>query len=65
MTETAIRNEMKDIIARVRWQEGRDGSICRETRLTALKVLLGLANKVNDNNLKSLILKAYNFLNKM
>lgn len=65
MTKAMIHSEMREILNRVRWQEGRDGAICIETRFSACRALLGLANKAGDNALKSAVMKAYNWLGKV
>jgi hypothetical protein len=48
MNDVMIRRSILDILSAVRWQERRDGSPCHVTRDNALRVVLGLLNRVSE-----------------
>ena len=45
MCDTLIKNEISDIVSRLRWLESRDGTVCYETRYNAMCKALGLLNR--------------------
>lgn len=48
MSDILIRNEIRDIISRVRWLESKDGTMCHQTRYDALRNALGLLNRASN-----------------
>jgi hypothetical protein len=48
--DIAIQRSILDILSAVRWQEQRDGSPCHITRDNALRVILGLLNRVSNRS---------------
>lgn len=45
MSDILVKHELSEIISRLRWLEGRDGSVCFETRYVAMCRALGLLNR--------------------
>ena len=48
MNDVLIYRSIRDILAALRWQERRDGMTCHISRDNALRVVLGLLNKVSS-----------------
>jgi hypothetical protein len=58
MTHSQARHEINEILDRVRWQEGRDGLPCRDTRNNALRAVIGLCNTAGMSRVRGYALNA-------